>query len=1321
MKPTTPRLPRILRRLVAAQVLGIFAAASLVPAPVGATPIAPPASLAQVPQFLQSPPSPNVFITVDNSGSMTAEVLPDNDNVPQRHFPEPLQNPYASTGNGGPTTNLIGNGLRFTGFSHHINVALERSAAQNLIYYDPRIRYRPWRTADALGNIFSYPEAADPSTGQTTAPFYPSRGGLDLAASSIALASYTVYDNTFVTASGTYTAHYDAANPASATVAFALYYTYDTTLAGCTNSANDLNCYTRVEIKPSVNSYAIPAGNQRGQSDEPGCALSAGVMTCNYQAEFKNFANWFQYYRARTLLARGAVGNAMADLGAGFRVGLGLINATANSTGAVDGYTSTTVRLGVRDFSGTNRKPFYDLLQNHDVGGNTPSGTAMMEVGNYFDWKSGGQPSSTGPWSDDPGSGLAQFSSCRQSYHIYSTDGYWNENKGNLFSGVAAPAQSADNTTAPAQICRSGVTPPGQPTCYQYDPTAIGATSGTLFNAYGAPGPNNLGNPNDRRFVSSETQSLADIAMYFWYRDLQPAMANNVTPSTVNPAFWQNLSTIAVALGFTGTVTAQGDTFLQSLDNGTAQWPTGLNPNGADPKTADDLWHAAVNSRGRLFVAGNPQQLSAQLQAALNEVRARAAIGAAAASSTAFLDTGNGVFTAEMSQGTWSGNVYRREIDPTTLQFKMTSSTGTPLPLDANGVPYVWRASDQVPLPAARKITTMQTSTTARGPLVDFLPNSGTAGVDASQMNDLAGPNGQSATDVINYLRGDRSKEVSATPPGTLRDRPRVQAGVPGSLNDVFGTFADSAPIYVQADDFNYDFLPNGTPGRDTYLQYLRANQGTTTTSGRAGTVWTGSNDGMFHAFSADTGAELFAYVPRAAIPNVSALVDPAYQHRFIVDGVPALGDAYVGPPGGGTASWRTVVISSLGAGGRALFAVDATNPASLTGNSVYWEVGQESLSPTEFGLLGYTLGAGFIARVKDSGSADGGRWVAVFANGPASDTGRAALFVIDLQSGSTVRVLDTGNGDPVNNPNGLSTPAPLFDSNRQLIAVYAGDLRGNVWKFDLSGANPSAWNVAFSSSPLFTTRSPSNVGPAATQNSPQPIFAKPLLRLHPDGGVMVLFGTGKLTAPGDRTTSDVQSFYGIWDQPNQSTGMTGNFRTSGSLVQQAITSMSGNPAMYFMTSLGVPYSTGVRGWFFDLGVTYSANATGVDPSTANQVTPRERMITPAIVLGQNMLAQSFVPSTDSCDLVGLSFLYRLNFLTGSFIGTGSFGSPQSAAISMPGSFGLLPFIDRLAAGQDPDSRTGVVFGIGTQGTLTGQRINLGGLGAFRTWRQLLD
>jgi type IV pilus assembly protein PilY1 len=1312
---------RPLRRLIVAQVLGVYVAATMLPFSAYAAPTVPPASLAQVPQFLQFPPAPNVFITLDNSGSMALEYLPlgDDQNRP-RLFPHPFGKPYNASGDGDPSLTI--DNPPFVRFEHTLSVARARSASHNLMYYNPRVRYRPWKYADAAGNILTYPEAADPpaDTFALYHPLFPARGGLDLAGS------------TATSGSSTYTARLIENDSNSPTVPFALYYNFDTTRPGCdpVDPANDLDCYERVEIKPSVTTYVIPPGNQRGQPDEPGCAAVSGQMRCNYAAEFKNFANWFQYYRSRTLMARGAMGNALADLGPGFRVGFGLLNPTSNSTGPADGFSSTTVRIGVRPFEGANRKPIYDLLHNHDVASATPSARALFEVGQYFDWKSGSNPSATGPWSNDPAAGANEFAACRQSYHVYVTDGYWNECHvfdSNLkrctqrFSSAIPSAVDAADTTEGPQICRPSGTPvpAGQPACYQYKPNAVGEISGPNFAAFGAPGPNNLGNPNNRRFVSTENQSLADIAMYYWYRDLQPAMPNIVAPSTANPAFWQNLSLMAVSLGLVGTKTHLGDTFLNALDNGTDSWPTGLNPDGGDSKTIDDLWHAAVNSRGRMLMANNPQEFAAQLAAALQEIRARAAVGAAAAASTAFLDSGNGVFTAEISQGTWTGNLYRREIDPSTLAFRATRADGTPLPRDSNDQPYLWRASDMLPAPNARRIFTMRNGASARSPVVEFTAT----GLDAAQLADLDTPQG-AAADVIEYLRGNRSKELSAVPPGNFRDRPRARPAVAGSLNNVLGTIANAAPIFVKDLDWSYDFLPASTAsaktGRETYLAYLRANQGNSANPGRAGTLWTGSNGGMFHAFDADTGVEKFAYVPRSVIRNLGLLVDPKYTHRYLVDGVPAQGDAYFGSScpnvvGGVDRCWRTVVVSSLGAGGRAVFAIDATDPNALNETSVLWDLDEQSLSSGDYQKLGHVLGPAIIARVKDDTRPSGGRWVAVFGNGPESDEKTAALFVVDVETGSVVRVLDTRNGN-ASNPNGLSTPAPLFDANRQLIAVYAGDLRGNLWKFDLGGSNPSAWSVAFDRNPLFTTRSPANVGPAATRDRPQPILAKPLLRLHPDGGVMVLFGTGKLISPGDRESEDVQTFYGIWDKPGESSGLSGNFRGSGSpLVQQAITAKSGDPLMYFMTDFDVSYAAGKRGWFFDLGVVYSASG------DATLVTPRERLIAAPVAFGQNLLAQTFVPSVDSCDLAGLSFMFRLNFLTGRFVGTGSFGTAQSAAIAMPGSFGLLPFIERLAQGGDPRNRTGVVFGIGLGGELSGRRMELGGFGAFRTWRQLLD
>lgn len=1280
-------IPHAARRLLCAQVLGIYLAMSWAPAAFAA-PTTPPASLAQEPQFLQRQPDPNVFVTIDNSGSMLAEYLPDSPgfSITDRLFPIPLSSPYQAVGDGGPNTDLTGS-RAFQGFAHAINVARARSASQNLMYYNPRLRYRPWTGTDANGNTFAN---ANP-TNALFNPYHPARGGLNLVSGTInGGVSGTPQNSGEGAFSGSYTVP-----SVSGTATFAVYYLFNTGNANCDGTAGDLDCYTRVEVVPSA-TFTVATPNQR---DDPGCTTPSGgtATTCSYAAEIQNFANWFQYYRSRTLLARGAMGNAMAALGTGFRVGFGLINGSPNQadTYNVDGFISTTVRLGVRDFAGSHRAQFFNVLNNHDVNGATPSGRALYQVGDYFAWTNGGgNPHPSGPWADNPGSGDGQFAACRQSYHVYSTDGYWNENRSNLFSGLPPGVQNADNTTGPL-IC-----PPSGGPCYQYDPSKV---TGSFSNA--------LDNTNNRRYVGTESQTLADIGMYFWYRDLQPGLPNSVAPSTANPAFWQNLSIMAVALGLVGTKTGQGDTFLQNLDTGADNWPS---VSILNPTAADDLWHAAINSRGRLLVANDPQELSARLAQALREIIERASSGSAATATTAFLDVGNGVFTAEFSQGTWTGNLYRREIDPATLQFK-----------DFSGNPWQWRASDQLPAPNARRIFTLRPD----GSRVDFVPESGSTGVSSSQMAELSSNPSATAADVINYLRGDRSKERSAVPPGNLRDRPR------GANSNVLGSIINSSPLYVKDDDFALDLLPTGTPGRDTYQAFVRANAGTGAGTGRTPLIWVGSNAGMFHAFNADTGAEVFAYVPRSIIRNLPELTRPDYAHRYFVDGVPASGDAYIAPNGIGSASWRTVVIGSLGAGGRSVFAIDATDPATLGAGNIMWDLDETSLSSSSYQYLGHVFGPAFTARAKN------GKWVGVFGNGPESDNKRAALFIVDLETGNPIRIIDTGDGDS-SNPNGLSTPAPAFDANQQLIGVYAGDLRGNLWKFDLSSTDPASWNVALGGQPLFQARN------LAGQR--QPIFARPLLRRHPNGGAMVIFGTGKLFSPGDKDNTDVQTLYGVWDKPS-AVPLDANFRGSTDMVQQAITlkdafdpSIVGDePTNYRLTNFPVNYGAGQRGWYLDLGVQYSVAGSAVNTSSAQVVTPRERMVIPPIQLGINLLAQSFIPSTDPCSPGGDSFLYRLDPLTGSFLGTRSFGDPDSGAVQVPGSFGLLPFYSRTGASVPPPGGGGTqppppppcppgatctcpagfdyIFSTGIDGSISGRCVPRGGIGAVRTWRQIIE
>ncbi len=1244
-------LPNARRRLLAAAMLGIYVAATLQPVGALAAPTTPPGSLAQVPQFLPVPPAPNIVVTMDDSGSMRWAYAPD-----------ALCNAHSTR--------------------------RAKSADFNPLYYDPRVRYEPPLRPDGSPYSTSFTHA-------WVNGFDPSRGARDLSADYKVTWTYdpaSKVDDTTAYNSCTGLVNSFAENPAQEynTAATgdqrqagvpAYYYVYDPSLAGCTSTTSDDNCYRRVIV-----------------------SATSGTNPAIGPDERQNFANWYSFYRTRNLLTVSAATRAFAALPPSARVAWQALNTCAGFGTSCDSWDSTTVDNRIRRFQGSHRDNFFAWLSRLNANDFTPLRTAAGRVGEYF--STSGVNS---PYAEDPQVSAGTEHACRPNFHILMTDGIWNSDSdsGGYCSGSACGHQDNTNRTLP-------------------DGTAYDTSS-----------------PLTRIYRDGNANSVADIAFHYWATDLRPDLPNNQIPYFIDrsgsaaeqywnpkndPATWQHLVTFTVGLGLSKTLSEPGiewagstyaGTGYTNLLSGAGTWPA----TGADlsPGNVYDLWHAAINSRGLAFSADRADELQAGFSRILQQItRARSVAAAGAASSSARLQAGNAVFTAEFVQGAWAGNLYRRELDPLTLTFRATRADGTPLPRDSNNQPYVWRVSDALPAPADRNIYTMRGGSAPGSPVVPFAAFA----LDAAQLAELVSPLA-SAADVIAYVRGDRSKEL---PGGNLRERPRAEPGVLGSGDNVLGTIANATPVYVKALDFQYDFLPpsgaSASTGRETYLGYLRANQGHGSSPGRRGMIWTGSNGGMFHGFDGDTGQERFAYVPRSVLRNLPMLVDPAYNHRYLVDGVPAQGDAYFGSAcpnviGGVDLCWRTVVVSSLGAGGRSVFAIDATDPNNLGAASVLWELDEQSLG-SHYASLGHVLGPAIIARVKDDTRPSGGRWVAVFGNGPESDNHRAALFVVDLKDGSVLRVLDTGNGSS-SQKNGLFTPAPLFDANRQLIAVYAGDLRGNVWKFDLSSADSSQWRVAFGGAPLFTTRSPSSVGPMASRGQPQPVFARPLLRSHPNGGVMVIVGTGKLFSPGDRESEDIQTVYGVWDKPGETSGLSGNVR-DGLLVQQAITSRSGSPATYFATGYSVNYAGGARGWYLDLGVAYSASASGVDAGTAIVLTSRERVVEAPIAFGQNLLVQSFVPSVDPCDLGGMSFLFRLDPMTGRFIGSGSFGQPNSAAVAMPGAFGLLPLLERTGAhGGDPRQRSGVVFSFGIQGEPSSKRVDLGGFGAFRTWRQLLD
>jgi hypothetical protein len=343
-------------------------------------------------------------------------------------------------------------------------------------------------------------------------------------------------------------------------------------------------------------------------------------------------------------------------------------------------------------------------------------------------------------------------------------------------------------------------------------------------------------------------------------------------------------------------------------------------------------------------------------------------------------------------------------------------------------------------------------------------------------------------TQIVNFLRGERVNES----PAGMRNRSDEANGTGGPT---LGDIIHSRPYYV-ADGTN--------PA-----------------------LFVGANDGMLHAFNATTGAERWAYVPSMLLDKMAKLAQPygtiSNPHDYFVDGRINVGTVDIG----GTAS--RILVSGLGAGGKGLFALDITGSTGLAANSeadvagkALWEIDGNTgdlnhstpTDPTAYDNIGYTYGVPLIVKVNAGSGVDALIIGNGYNNNPLGDY-QSRLYVIDAATGQLIHSIKAGTGGTLASPNGLFNPVAIdTDGNGSADRVYAGDLKGTMWKFDLSSATTTSWTA----SALHVT------SPA------QPITTTPGVALHPNNGYMVTFGTGSMLDTIDTTTSDVHYVYGIWD-----------------------------------------------------------------------------------------------------------------------------------------------------------------------------------------------
>ncbi len=569
---------------------------------------------------------------------------------------------------------------------------------------------------------------------------------------------------------------------------------------------------------------------------------------------------------------------------------------------------------------------------------------------------------------------------------------------------------------------------------------------------------------------------------------------------------------------------------------------------GNNPNTSLNSWDAKNRSIPDTWFAGStPGTMKTGLAAAFSDIASRA--GTTSASSAAV--TSN-------RQTSSSQNLYAGYI-PRGWMGTVSACAPTKTALECANAP-TWEASrwfkttiptfvDTPLTPATRKIFTSASGTPFASMPLQW------ASLNAAQKLILNASDSQGAARV-SYLRGDRTNEN-----GLFRKREDTLLG--DIVNSGITYLSGPGPIYSG---------PN-FPDHTTYRKSNKA---------RPAVVYVGANDGMLHAFSGTDGKELFGYIPSTVFPTLPALTALNFQHKFFADSTPMVGDIQKSD-----STWGTVLVGGLGAGGKGYYALDITSQstfATATESTLSTTLPLWEFTATQDNDLGFTFNEAAldpvygsnvqIAKVADSTTASGA-WRVIVGNGFGSTAGRAALFMLDANTGTASTKLIADNVGP---SNGLAAPRPVDTDNDGLIdTVYAGDMLGNMHKFQFSKLVGSNYVLAASG--------PAKAGAPASEtgawrylgkifSTGEPITTAPSVLPACDGnGWNVLFGTGKLNEDADYSDAATRGFYAVVDN-NSSSSLT----VAASSIA-AITPAASTSGAFTTRSWAAPTLTGKKGW----------------------------------------------------------------------------------------------------------------------------------------------
>ena len=794
--------------------------------------------------------------------------------------------------------------------------------------------------------------------------------------------------------------------------------------------------------------------------------------------------------------------------------------------------------------------------------------------------------------------------------------------------GAATTDTTCTATSGLPTTTSTGTTPPSSTTPVVTTNATV-TTGPTTANgtAVSTVGATTQGTPTGKILSSTSStktggssNSLADVAMYYYMTDLRNSSlsnctgalgtsvcADNVAASGDDNAGWQHMTFMGLGLGAGGSLTfdfnyptqKSGDYY--SILQGTKNWPL---PAADMPTAIDDLWHASVNGRGRYFSVQNAKDLSNSLSAALDKIRATTGTASAAATSTLQPVQGdNDVFVAQFTTVTWVGDIKKYSIDPSSGAISPVPSWSVQTALEGKSPSartIYYKASSgstlksftSTNLSADGYLGFFSNFCTQPGAVKTYVPASTANPIQCSTLSTADTTAANTADNLVNYLRGDKTATYY---------RPR---------DKVLGDIINASPVFVGK--------PRNAYTENNYPTFASTN------SGRVGVVYAAANDGMLHAFLQSTGEELWAYIPTPMLSKLYKLADNDYAnyHDYYVDGTPTTGDAYFSSD----SSWHTILVGGYKDGGQGYYALDITdpyNPKSL------WEFSYSSTA-TSTTLnadkdLGLSYGNPIITKRAD------GTWIVAFTSGYNNGTntsgagdGNGHFYVVKASDGTRLVKLDTYTDTAGTLPAGtVTTPSGLtmindwvdFDTENLAKRFYGVDILGNVWRFDIDSIVPP-YNAAFLLAQL-----------KDASGTAQPITTKPIVAQVTYNGTnypIVYVATGKYLGTGDPATTTQQSSYAFRD-PLAETGFTGygNIRTYA--LKPMVTKTT--------TSSTVDWTV-KSGWLYDY------------PTSGERANVNSVIALTSIVTATN------VPSGDLCSLGGSSNIYNFDMFTGNFVKT---------------------------------------------------------------------